>query len=65
MFSPCFSMLDLWYDAMLEIVCAGQAALVRESESAELLIDICASFDRATHSGHLFMLRDVVVCGVF
>ena len=50
-------------DALLDIVCAGQAALNRERELAVVQIDFSATFDRVSHSGFLYKLRDVGVGG--
>ena len=50
-------------DALLEIVCAGQAALDSGRELAVVQIDFSAAFDRVCHSCLLYKLRDVGVGG--
>ena len=45
------------------IVCAGQAALDRGRELAVMQIYFSAAFDRKSHSGLLYKLRDVRVGG--
>ena len=43
-------------DALLDIVCAGQAALDRGFQLALIQIDFSAVFDRENHSSRLFKL---------
>ena len=47
----------------MDIVCAGQAALDSGRELAVVQIDFSAAFDRVSHSGFLYKLRDVGVGG--
>ena len=50
-------------DALLFIVCAGQAAFDRGRELAVVQIDFSAAIDRVSHYGLLYKLRDVSVGG--
>ena len=57
--------LGTW-DALLDIVCAEQAALERGRELGELAvvqIDFSVAFDSVSHSGLLIKLCDVEVGG--
>ena len=47
------------YDALLDIVCAGQSALIHGRELAFVQIDFSAAFDSVSHSGILCKLRDM------
>ena len=50
-------------DSLLDIVCAGQAALYLGSQLALIQIDFSAAFDPVNYSGLLFMLRAAGVGG--
>ena len=52
-------------DALLDVVCSGQAALERNGEVATVQIDFSAAFDRVNHAGLMFKLQDAGVGGVF
>ena len=51
-------------DALLDIVCAGQFELDRGGELAIVQIDFSAAFDRVTHGGLVFKLREAGVGGL-
>ena len=51
------------YDALLDIVYAGQAALDRDSELALIQVDFSAAFDHVNRSGLLVKLQDYGVGG--
>ena len=52
------------YDALLDIICAGQMELDMGGELALVQIDFSAAFDRANHGGLVFILREAGVGGM-
>ena len=52
------------YDALLDIVCAGQLELDSGGELALVQIDFSAAFDRVNHGGLVFKLREAGVGGL-
>ena len=52
------------YDALLDIVRAGQLELDRDGELALVQIDFSAAFDRVNHAGLVFKLQEAGVGGL-